>query len=43
MVKQPKIALNTSVDKRCYFNKFESVPWGYSEYEYGDQFLPMKY
>ena len=39
MVKQPKIALNTSVDKRCYFNKYESVPWGY---DYGDQFLPMK-
>ena len=28
--------------KRCYINKYESVPWGYSEYEYGDEFSPIK-
>ena len=25
-----KIALNTSDDKRCYFDKYFSVPWGYN-------------
>ena len=32
MVKQPKIALNTYDDKRFFFNKYGSVPWGYSEF-----------
>ena len=29
MVKQKKIALNTFDDKRCYLDKYISVPWGY--------------
>ena len=42
MVKQPKIAVNTFDDKACYINNYESIPWGYSEYEQGDEFLPIK-
>ena len=30
MVKQKKIALNTFDDKRCYIDKYISVPWGYN-------------
>ena len=30
MVKQKKIALNTFDDKRCYIDKYNSVPWGYN-------------
>ena len=30
MVKQKKIALNTFDDKRCYSDKYISVPWGYN-------------
>ena len=29
MVKQKKIALKTFDDKRCYLDKYISVPWGY--------------
>ena len=29
MVKQKKIALNTFDGKRCYIDKYISVPWGY--------------
>ena len=28
MVKQKKIALNTFDDKRCYIDKYNSIPWG---------------
>ena len=30
MVKQKKIALNTFDDKRCYIDKYISIPWGYN-------------
>ena len=30
MVKQKKIALNTLDDKRCYIDKYNSIPWGYN-------------
>ena len=30
MVKQKKIALNTFDDKRCYIDKYISVPWGHN-------------
>ena len=30
MVKQKEIALNTFHDKRCYINKYISVPWGHN-------------
>ena len=30
MMKQKKIALNTFDDKRCYLDKYISVPWGYN-------------
>ena len=30
MVKQKMIALNTFDDKRCYIDKYISVPWGYN-------------
>ena len=30
LVKQKKIALNTFDDKRCYIDKYFSVPWGYN-------------
>ena len=30
LVKQKKIALNTFDDKRCYIDKYISVPWGYN-------------
>ena len=30
MVKQTKIALNTFDDKRCYFDKYNSIPWGHN-------------
>ena len=30
MVKQKKIASNTFDDKRCYLDKYISVPWGYN-------------
>ena len=30
MVKQRKIALNTFDDKRCYIDKYISVPWGHN-------------
>ena len=30
MVKQKKIALNTFDDKRCYIDKFNSIPWGHN-------------
>ena len=30
MVKQKKIALNPFDDKRCYIDKYISVPWGYN-------------
>ena len=30
MVKQKKIALNTFDDKRCYIDKYNSIPWGYN-------------
>ena len=30
MVKQKKIALNTFDDKRCYIDKYNSIPWGHN-------------
>ena len=30
MVKQKKIALNTFDDKKCYIDKYNSIPWGHS-------------
>ena len=30
MVKQKKIALNTFDDKRCYIDKYYSIPWGHN-------------
>ena len=30
LVKQKKIALNTFDDKRCYTDKYSSVPWGHN-------------
>ena len=30
MVKQKKIALNTFDDKRCYNDKYNSIPWGHN-------------
>ena len=30
LVKQKKIALNTFDDKRCYIDKYISVPWGHN-------------
>ena len=30
MVKQQKIALNTFDDKRCYIDKYNSIPWGHN-------------
>ena len=30
MVKQKKIALNTFDDKRCYIDKYSSIPWGHN-------------
>ena len=32
MVKQKKIALNTFDDKRCYIDKYNSIPWGHNPY-----------
>ena len=33
MVKQKKIALNTFDDKRCYIDKYNSIPWGHNPKE----------
>ena len=30
LVKQKKIASNTFDDKRCYIDKYFSIPWGYN-------------
>ena len=30
MVKQKRIALSSFDDKRCYFDKYISIPWGYN-------------
>ena len=30
MVKQKKIASNTFDDKKCYIDKYNSIPWGYN-------------
>ena len=30
-------------DQRCFIAKNESVPWRCSEYEIGDDFLPIKW
>ena len=30
MVKQKKTALNTIDDKRCYIDKYNSIPWGHN-------------
>ena len=30
MLKQEKIALNTFDDKRCYIDKYKSIPWGHN-------------
>ena len=30
MVKQKKISLNTFDDKRCYIDKYNSIPWGHN-------------
>ena len=30
MIKQKKIALNTFDDKRCYIDKYNSIPWGHN-------------
>ena len=30
MGKQKQIALNTIDDKRCYFDKYNSIPWGHN-------------
>ena len=43
MVKQPKIALNTFYDIRCYNKNYGSVPCLYSKKEYGDEKVPTKY
>ena len=40
MVKQPKIV--TFEDKRFYISRYQIMPWGYFEYEYGDEFPPFK-
>ena len=42
MLKQLKLALKIIDDKRCYSKDYEGVTSGYSEYEYGDQFPPIK-
>ena len=33
MVKQKKIALNTFDDRRCYTDKYNSIPWGHNPKE----------
>ena len=39
MVKQPMIALYRFDDKGYYIIRYERVPWGFSENEYGDKVL----
>ena len=39
MVKQLMIALYTFDDKGYYIKRYERVPWGFSENEYGDKVL----
>ena len=42
MLKQLKLALKINDDKRYYTKDYESVKGGYSEYEDGDDFPPIK-